>query len=78
MRHMRNPLDVVWYYVPVYHCYFEYIEHRPNGILLDGGCCFGTPFVSPEECCRVATYEEVCAFYNRQAELEVIESVWGV
>ena len=64
MKHMRNPLETIWYYVPVYNDYFEYLEHRPNGILLDGGCCFGTPFVCPEHCCRIATYNEVREFNN--------------
>lgn len=65
MRHCTNPLDKTWYYVPEFNNYFEYIEHRPNGILLDGGCCFGTPFVSPEHACRPATYEEVSEFHNQ-------------
>lgn len=65
MRHIRSPLEVVWYYVPVYKFYFEYIEHRPNGILLDGYEYFGTTFVCPEHCCRIATYEEVREFNNR-------------
>ena len=54
-----SPLDERWYYVREFNDYFTYIEHRSNGILLDGGCCFGTAFIAPENCCRPATAEEV-------------------
>ena len=64
MRHVRNPMDVIYYYVPDYDDYFEYIEHRVNGILLNGDIAFGTPFVVPEDKCRIADYEEVRQFHN--------------
>ena len=68
MKHAHSPLEVIWYYVPIYGNYFEYIEHRPNGILLDGTSLFGTQFVAPEECCRIATYDEFYEFHNRETQ----------
>jgi hypothetical protein len=65
MKHISNPLETVWYYVRTYNHYFPYIEHRPNGILLDGSMICGKSFTAPFESCRIADYEEVRKFYNR-------------
>lgn len=64
MKYIGNPLETVWYYVAACESYFPYIEHRPNGILLDGSCKGLPPFVVPFEGCRIATDEEVSRFYN--------------
>jgi hypothetical protein len=64
MKHTDQPLETVWYYVATYKHYFPYIEHRPNGILLDGTRLCGRVFVAPFGTCREAPYEEVEAFYN--------------
>ena len=64
MRHTSNPLEMVWYYVTTYKHYFPYIEHRSNGILLDGSMICGKAFTAPFEVCRQADFEEVCRFYN--------------
>lgn len=65
MKHITNPIDTIWYYVTAYNDYFPYIEHRPNGILLDGHRLFGYAFVVPFDECREATYDEVREFYNK-------------
>lgn len=64
MKHITNPLETIWYYVTEYNDYFPYLEHRPNGILLDGSRMFGGAFIVPFDGCRQATYEEVREFYN--------------
>jgi hypothetical protein len=65
MKHVISPMETTWYYVDAYDNYFPYIEHRPNGILLDGSRLCGRSFVVPFDGCRLATYEEVREFYNK-------------
>ena len=64
MKHVSNPLETVWYYVTTCNAYFPYIEHRPNGILLDGRGYCGRVFTAPFEICRPATAEEVRQHFN--------------
>jgi hypothetical protein len=65
MKHIVNPLETTWYYVTVFGDYFPYIEHRVNGILLDGSKYGLTCFVVPFKGCRKATYEEARQLNNR-------------
>jgi hypothetical protein len=67
MKHIHKLMEREWYYVASCNCYFPYIEHRPNGILLDGSCKGLPPFVVPKEGCRPASYDEVLEYYKQPA-----------
>lgn len=71
MKHINRPLETVWYYVTTYGHYFPYIEHRPNGILLDGTNLCGRVFVAPFGTCREASYDEVCEFYSHHDDHDI-------
>ncbi len=64
MKHINQSTDVVWYYVTTCKHYFPYVEHRPNGIMLDARHVCGAFVVAPFDTCRLATYEEVRDFYG--------------
>jgi hypothetical protein len=64
MKHIDKPIEVVWYYVTTCGHYFPYVEHRPNGIMLDARHVCGRFVVAPYGTCHKVPYEEVRAFYG--------------
>ena len=63
MNELRNPMNLMWYYVPLHDDYFPLIEYKPDGVLLDGTKNGWKPFIVKHEDCREAIYEEVREFY---------------